>query len=138
MRRDEAVNFVLLERNHSYIAATKDADFLHQKWRGKAAGIVCYRVAHSTRAAQHYKTVPSAPKMTDVRRCRGRPVRGAERLKCPRHDPSDDPRCDDPPRRDSSIYTHLPARERTWPPRPLGSWGGRRETDQRQDPTQRA
>ncbi len=68
IRRGDAVIFVLPEYNHSYNAATKNAvDFLYEEWRYKPAGIVCYGGgARGTRAAQHFKTVLSALKMTHV------------------------------------------------------------------------
>ena len=68
VRRGDAVIFVVPEYNHSYNAATKNAvDFLYEEWRYKAAGIVCYGGgARGTRAAQHFKTVLSALKMTHV------------------------------------------------------------------------
>ena len=68
IQRGDAVVFVLPEYNHSYNAATKNAvDFLYEEWRYKAAGIVCYGGgARGTRAAQHFKTVLSALKMTHV------------------------------------------------------------------------
>ncbi|HET9089554.1 MAG TPA: NAD(P)H-dependent oxidoreductase [Acidimicrobiales bacterium] len=68
IRRGDAVIFVLPEYNHSFNAATKNAvDFLYEEWRYKSAGIVCYGGgARGTRAAQHFKTVLSALKMTHV------------------------------------------------------------------------
>lgn len=68
IQRGDAVIFVLPEYNHSYNAATKNAvDFLYEEWRYKAAGIVCYGGgARGTRAAQHFKTVLTALKMTHV------------------------------------------------------------------------